>query len=63
MYGHLSTVKLLIESRANIHARNDRAIIFASYCGNLPMIELLINSGADIHAQNKKALKCAEMYE
>ena len=59
--GYLSIVKLLIDLGADIHAKNNQAIIMASYCNRLDIVKLLIDLGADIHAQNNQAIVDASM--
>jgi len=51
----LSLVKYALDKGANIHFRNDEALIRASGYRNLKIIKYLIEHGADIHAQNDLA--------
>ena len=53
---HLSTIKLLMEFGADIHAQDNRVIINASYCGPLNIIKLLTDSGAHIHYQSNQEI-------
>ncbi|KAJ3044953.1 hypothetical protein HDV00_000237 [Rhizophlyctis rosea] len=57
--GHLHVVKLLLESGADLHARNDEALCLASGNGELDMIQFLLSAGADVHAQNNRPLQSA----
>src|SRR5581483_9167208 len=54
--GHLSTVQYLVSVGADIHVRNDNAIINASKNGHLSTVQYLVSVGADIHAHNDYAI-------
>jgi hypothetical protein len=57
--GHLSVVKLLLESGANVHADDNDAIILASQNGHLDVVKLLLEYGSDVHEQNNYAIQYA----
>ena len=42
-------MKYLVEHGANIHARDNEALIEASYFGHLEVVKYLEERGADIH--------------
>ncbi|CCZ55991.1 putative ankyrin repeat protein [Clostridium sp. CAG:1219] len=54
--GYDEEVKLLLEHGANVHARNDAALIEASENGYVEVVEILLEHGADVHAINDEAL-------
>ena len=54
--GYLFVIKLLIKKGADIHFKDDMAIIYASRWGHLPIVELLIDLGANVHAQDDQAI-------
>ena len=54
--GHLGDVNFLIGEGADIHAYDDKALIYAARDGYLAIVELLILNGADIHACKDQAL-------
>ena len=56
-------MKLLIDLKANIHARNDEAFIKSCMNGRIEVIKLLIENGANIHAQDDEAFIYSCMYE
>jgi hypothetical protein len=53
----LTTLSLLIEQDADIHANNDEALILSAENGHLQIVKYLIEQGADIYAWNDEALK------
>ena len=57
--GYLEIIKLLIQNNANIHARDDESLRYASFSGHLEVVKFLIQNGADIHAINDDALRGA----
>uniref|UniRef100_A0A6G6AB27 Ankyrin repeat-containing protein n=1 Tax=Borely moumouvirus TaxID=2712067 RepID=A0A6G6AB27_9VIRU len=57
--GFLDIVQYLVDCGANIHAKNNWAIISASEFGHLEVVKYLVKNGADIHAENNYALKKA----
>ena len=59
--GYLRTVKFLVETGANIHTENDRALRLASSNNHLDVVKYLVESGADIHALNDCALRSASI--
>jgi hypothetical protein len=44
---------------ANVHAQDDKALIYAAAYGHFEVVKLLINNGADIHSRNNQALRFA----
>ena len=54
--GNLTAVKECIELGADIHARNDLALQWATNYGCLDVVKYLIEQGANIHAKNDEAL-------
>jgi hypothetical protein len=59
--GHLSLVKLLLESGANIHADDNYAIKWASRNGHLCVVKLLLKYGAEVNADDNYAIKKASL--
>ena len=57
--GFLPIVRLALEKGADIHARNDYALRYASEDGHKDVAELLLKNGADVHADNDDALQGA----
>jgi hypothetical protein len=55
----IDTWKWLIENGANIHARDDLALIWASEKGHLEVVKYLVENGANIHARDDYALGLA----
>ena len=58
-YGKTDEVKEAIEKGADIHARNDEALINAAESGHLDIVKYLVKNGADIHARDDYALMYA----
>ncbi len=58
--GDLKEVERLVEHGANIHAKDDLALGWASYWGHLEVVKYLVEAGANIHAYNNEALKVAK---
>ena len=56
---NLSGIKELICEGADIHAREDFALRWASENGHLEIVKFLMENGADIHAENDCALRWA----
>lgn len=56
-------IKELVNEGANIHARDDSALRWASARGHLDIVKYLIEHGANIHAGNDLALHLASHYE
>ena len=57
--GDLFAVKKCIDQGANIHARNDSALIWAAGGGHLDIVKYLIKHGANIHAEDGVPLRWA----
>jgi ankyrin repeat protein len=54
--GHLDVVRLLLERRADVNARDDNgetALLSASGKGGIGVVKLLLDKGADINARDK----------
>jgi len=60
--GNLDMAKLLLDNGADVHARDDDALRYASLNGHTDIVKLLIDNGADIHACNDDALILASYY-
>ena len=52
--GYLPIVKLLIKKGADIHIKNDTAIIHAAYHGYSSIVKLLIDLGANIRVPARR---------
>ncbi len=67
--GDLKEVERLVKAGANIHAKENLALVLASIYGHLEVVKYLVEQGADIHAENNLALrwagceKCTEIVE
>eukprot|EP00877_Chromochloris_zofingiensis_P008334 jgi/Chrzof1/3754/Cz13g07200.t1 len=59
---HTSTVRLLLESGANIHASDDEALRIAAIYGHTSTVRLLVESGANIHAWDDAAVHSAAFH-
>lgn len=57
-YGHTETVSMLLDCKADIHARNDDALVWATRQGHCETITLLLDRKADIHVKRDLPL-CA----
>jgi len=57
--GIIWLVKDAIAAGANVHARNDGALRWASIYGHTEVVKLLLDAGADVHAQDDDALQWA----
>jgi hypothetical protein len=57
--GDMESVKHLIKFGANIHAKNDESIGWASYEGHLEMVKFLYDIGLNIHERDDFALRWA----
>ncbi len=59
-YGHLETVKYLIESAgADVHAGHDSAFLWACRNGSLALVDYLISRGANVHVLGRCGLALA----
>ena len=61
-HGHLSVVKFLVASGANVHAVDDQALRFAYERGHLAVVEFLVKAGANVHADDDQALRFASAH-
>ncbi|KAJ3028849.1 hypothetical protein HDV00_009994 [Rhizophlyctis rosea] len=52
-------VRFLIEKGADVHHRNDAALVHAASSGKLDSVRLLLDAGAAIHTKNDAALRGA----
>jgi ankyrin repeat protein len=50
--GHINVVKMLIDAKADIHAKDDYSLRVASYKGHATVVQMLINAKADIHSRD-----------
>jgi ankyrin repeat protein len=57
--GDLEEVKRLVEQGANMHAKGELALRFASFYGHLDIVNYLVGLGATIHAKDEAALHWA----
>jgi ankyrin repeat protein len=57
--GFLPGVKLALKNGANVHAKNDYALRWASGNGHKDVVELLLKNGVNVHADNDDALRWA----
>ena len=57
--GDVDKIYYLIEKGADIHARNESPLHYASMNGHLEVVKFLVDKGADIHADNDHALRWA----
>jgi len=55
--GHLELVKYVVDAGANVHAKNNIALLWSVEYGHLEIIKYLISVGADIHARDEFALR------
>jgi hypothetical protein len=60
--GHLRIVKCFLEAGANVHFRDDNALMVACRNGRIAVVDHLLNAGADVSAQNNWAFVCAKRY-
>jgi len=58
----VDAIELAIKHGADVHARNDYALHWASRNGHLPVVQFLVEHGADVHAHNDCALRMASEY-
>lgn len=54
--GDPETAKKLIQSGADIHAKDDLALRLAALYGHLELVKLLVELGSDIESNNGEAL-------
>jgi hypothetical protein len=52
-------IPLALQAGANVHAREDIALRFASMHGHVAFVECLLKVGANVHAQEDMALQVA----
>jgi hypothetical protein len=57
--GRTETVRVLLASGADVHAKNDLALRWAAYHGQTETVKVLLASGADVHAGDDLALRWA----
>ena len=57
--GHIEIVKYLVERGANVRAKDDQALGYASRNGNLEIVKALVELGADVDAFKGYALRMA----
>lgn len=57
--GHTEIVELLLEKGADIHAYDDRALVWATNGRHIETVRLLLEKGANVHANNDEALRIA----
>jgi len=53
----LQVIKELVKEGANIHAGNDKALVWSAQKGYLEVVKFLIKKGANIHARGDYALR------
>ena len=61
--GCLDVVKYLLQSGADIHAKNDETLRFAAFTGCFDVIEHLVSQGADPNAWNDEIALTQAVYE
>jgi hypothetical protein len=54
--GHIETVKLLLDRKADIHAMDDYALRYAAHNGHTETVKLLLDRGANIHALHARGM-------
>ena len=54
--GHLDMVKFFVSRGADVNAKNNYGLKWASYQGHLEVVDYLVSIGADIHATDDNAL-------
>jgi ankyrin repeat protein len=59
LFGRFETVKLLINSGANVHADDDYCIKLASEKGHLETVKFLLENGANVHADQDYCIRLA----
>ena len=57
--GHTKVVELLLKQGADIHTKNDDALVWAAARGHAETVEFLLDNGANINAQGKGSVLCA----
>jgi ankyrin repeat protein len=57
--GHLNTVRLLLDNKADVSVNNNEPIRNAARNGHAEVVRLLLSKGADPSAENNEALKLA----
>lgn len=60
--GDAPKVRVLLAKGADVHARDDFALLQATAYGYVEIEKLLLEAGADIHADNDRALRYAAWY-
>ncbi len=60
--GHLHIVKCFLEAGANVHFRDDCALMDACRNGRTAVVDHLLNAGADVSAQNNWVFVYAKRY-
>ena len=58
----MPVVKYLIEKGADVHARNDDALVYSVEIGHFDVMKYLIKNNADIHALDDLALRYSAAY-
>ena len=54
-YGHINTVRRLLEEGADVNVKDDRgstALMYASEEGHVETVKLLLEKGADVNAKD-----------
>jgi len=51
--GDISAVREELQAGADVHARDDAALVIASYHGHCDIVKLLLDVGADVHASDQ----------
>ena len=59
--GNLIQIKDLLDQGADIHYRDDSALISAARNNQLPLVRFLLEHGANLHSQDDEALVVAAM--
>ena len=54
--------EFLVKVGADVHAKDDEALRFASESGHLPVVQVLVTAGANVHAVDDYALHYASAH-
>jgi len=61
-YGYDEVIRLLLAAGADLHAKDDAALLWAVIYGCAKTVHLLLTEGANVHARNDDALRTAATF-